>query len=213
MLSVPIYDVNGVRTGAMEIDPKLLGEKIRPQLLKQAIVVHLDNCRQKSARTRSRGMVAGSTRKLYRQKGTGRARMGTIRTNIRRGGGVAFAKQAPVSFKSLSRGMRTLAWRNAVLVKIQSDDAMIVEGLSFEAPKTSRLAATLSKLGADRGCVLATAGMDRMTYLSGRNLLKTEVRPVEELNAYEVLRRKKLLFTKGAFEAMLRRLEGAGGSS
>lgn len=206
MMSVPVVSTNGERIGAMEIDPGLLGGRLRPTLLKQAIVAYLDHQRHFAARTRSRGMVAGSTRKLYRQKGTGNARAGTIRTCIRRGGGRAFAKQPPFSHKELPRGMRTLAWKNAILAKIRAEDVLIVEGLSMSAPKTKTLAQMLSRLGASEGCVLATNGVERNLYLSGRNIPKTEVRPVSDLNAYEILRRRKLVFTKPAFEALLKRV-------
>ncbi len=213
MAAVPVFDVNGERTGEVEIDPALLGGRVRTALLKQAIVAHLDHQRQRSARTRSRGMVVGSTRKIYRQKGTGRARMGTLRTVIRRGGGVAFAKQAPFGRKTLPRKMRTLARNSAVLAKIQSQDALIIDGLELDAPKTRVMAKLLAGVGASRGCVFATRGPDANVYLSGRNLPKTEIRAVEQLNAYEVLRRPKLVFTKPAFEAFCQMAEaGRSGS-
>ncbi|MCG3130024.1 MAG: 50S ribosomal protein L4 [Phycisphaerae bacterium] len=206
MLAVPVYTTDGQRVGQMEVDPELLGGRVRPTLLKQAVVAYLDHQRQFSARTKSRSMVAGSTRKLYRQKGTGRARMGNIRTCVRRGGGRAFAKQAPFAHKTMPRGMRSLAWRNAVLAKLKTEDVLIVDGLAMSAPKTKALAGTLKKIGVDRGCVLATNGVERALHLSGRNIPKTEVRPMLELNAYEILRRRKLVFTKPAFEAFLTRV-------
>lgn len=210
MLSVPVFSTSGERIGAMEIDPKHLGGRLRPTLLKQAVVAFLDHQRHFSARTRSRGMVAGSTRKLYRQKGTGNARAGTIRTCVRRGGGRAFAKQPPFSHKELPRGMRVMAWKNAILAKIRKEDVLIVDGLAMNAPKTKSLAQTLGRVGASGGCVLATNGVERNLYLSGRNLPKTEVRPVSDLNAYEILRRRKLVFTKPAFETLLERVGARG---
>ena len=208
MVTIPVYDCSGQRTGELEIDPALLGGRVRPALLKQAVVAHLDHQRQHSARTRSRGMVSGSTRKIYRQKGTGRARMGTVRTVIRRGGGVAFAKQAPFSRKGFPRKMRVLARNSAILAKIQDEDVMVVEGYQPQAPKTRELAVMLAKIGASSGCVFATPDLDQNVYLSGRNLPKTEIRTVAQLNAYEVLRRKKLVFTKAAFEGFCEMVRG-----
>ncbi len=206
MMTVPVFKSSGERVGEMEIDPALLGTRVRPTLLKQAVVAYLDHQRHFAARTRSRSMIAGATRKIYRQKGTGRARMGPIRSCVRRGGGRAFPKQAPFGSKELPRGMRTLAWKNAILAKIKHESVLIVDDLRMDKPKTKALAATLTRLGAAGSCVLAISGVDRNIHLSGRNLPKTEVRPVTELNAYEILRRKKLVFTRSGFEALLARV-------
>jgi len=158
-------------------------------------------------------MVVGSTRKLYRQKGTGRARAGTVRTGIRRGGGVTFAKQGPFPRKVLPRKMRSLARNSAVLAKIQSQDALVVDGFELDEPKTRVMVKLLTEVGAATGCVFATREPDANVYLSGRNIPKTEIRAVNQLTAYEVLRRKKLVFTKPAFEAFCRMAQAGGSGS
>ena len=203
MLAVPVFDMNGRRKGQMEIDPQLLGGRVRVRLLKQAIVAYLDHQRQDSARTKGRSDVEGSTRKLYRQKGTGNARAGTLRTPIRRGGGRAFAKRGPRATKELPRKMRRLARNSALLAKIQAEDVLIVDEMQFPEIKTKAMTSMLSALGVDTSCVLATHGHDRNVYLSARNIPCTDVRLAEELNAYEVLRRRKLVFTKPAFEGLM----------
>jgi large subunit ribosomal protein L4 len=195
--------MNGEQTGSMQVDEQLFGGEVRPALLKQAIVLWQTNQRQASAQTRNRNMVAGSTRKLYRQKGTGNARMGTVRTVIRRGGGVAFAKGEQNLRRTMPQKMRQRARNSAVLAKLQSNDVAVVESLSMSEPKTKTLFGMLKKVGADRGCVIATQGTDGVVYRSGRNIPKTEIRPVHELNAYEICRRRKLVFTKEAFETVL----------
>lgn len=202
MISVPVVDKQGNDAGSLEIDPAVLGGRVRPALLKQAIVAYQSNRRQGSARTRSRGMVSGSTRKLYRQKGTGNARMGTVRTCIRRGGGVAFAKSEQTWQKVLPKKMRRLARNNAILAKLTSHDAVIVRDLSFETPKTKDFAALLRAVEADRGCVVALADFNDVIYRSGRNIPKTDIRDVRQLNAYDVLRRRKLLLSEDAFELL-----------
>jgi len=207
MVSIPVYNVVGERTGDVDIDDALLGGRVRPHLLKQAIVTYLDHQRHHSAHTRSRGMVTGSTRKLYRQKGTGRARMGMARMPIRRGGGVTFAKKAPFPRKRLPRSLRSLAWKNAILAKIKTNDALILDDFVCERPQTNTLAKTLSRVGVEAGCLLAIPAIDRAVYLSGRNIPKTEVRPISQLNAYEILRRRKLVFTKPAFDVLKESLE------
>lgn len=207
MMEVPVYkfDSQGgtvAPAGAVEIDPAILGGKVRPQLLKQAVVMFLANSRQNTSATRSRGMVEGSTRKLYRQKGTGNARMGTIRTNIRRGGGVAFAKGAQDYSQALPKKMRRLARNNAILAKLETGDVAIVDGLSFARPRTKLFATMVHALGGARGCTVALAELDPNTFLSGRNVAKADVKPVRELNAYDILRRRKLIFTREAFECL-----------
>ena len=199
MLSVPVYNEGGEQVGTEQIDEALLGGAVNASLLKQAVVMYQANRRQGTVATKSRGLVEGSTRKIYRQKGTGRARMGTVRTNIRRGGGVAFAKTTRDFRQAMPKKMRRRARNQAVLAKIQSDNALIVDGLRFEAPKTARFAALLQKVQAGRGCVFATAGTDVVLYKSGRNIPRTEIRDVAELNAYDILSRRKLIFTREAF--------------
>jgi len=202
-MDVPVYNTSGEQTGSMQIDESVLGDRVRIDLLKQAVVMWRSNQRQGSARTKSRGMVTGSTRKLYRQKGTGNARMGSSRTVIRRGGGVAFAKGGQNFRKEMPKKMRRLARNSALLAKLQSSSVAIVDPLDITEPKTKVLNKALRLLGADQGCVLALGSPSEAIYKSARNIPRTEIRQVHELNAYEILRRRKLLFTKPAFEAVV----------
>ncbi len=203
MIDVPVFNMAGEQTGSMQIDEAILGTRVRPRLMKQAIVAYLAAQRQGSARTKSKGMIEGSTRKLFRQKGTGNARMGQVRTPIRRGGGVAFAKTARDFRRDMPKKARRLARNSAILAKIRSNDALIVDPLELAQPKTRELAKVFKAVGASAGCVLALGQPSDVLYKSGRNIAKTEIRPVSELCAYEVLRRKKLVFTKSAFEALV----------
>jgi len=203
MIDVPVYDMSGEQTGTMQIDEVVLGGRVRLELLKQAVVTWRANQRQGSARTRSRSMTAGSTRKLYRQKGTGNARMGTVRTALRRGGGVAFAKRERSFRRDMPRKMRQLARNSALLAKLRSGSVAIVDPINIDTPKTKVFWAMLRAVGADRGCVVALESPSPELYKSGRNIPRTEIRQVHELNAYEILRRRKLLFSRGAFEAVV----------
>ncbi|MCH7883799.1 MAG: 50S ribosomal protein L4 [Planctomycetes bacterium] len=200
MLTVPIFNMEGKRTGEVQVDPEVLGRRVRPRIIKQAIVAYLDHQRQYSARTKGRSDVEGSTRKIFRQKGTGNARMGGIRNPVRRGGGCTFAKRVPGSRKNFPKKMRRLALCSALLAKIQANEALIVEDLSFAEPKTRAFASMLSALGVEQGCLVALHERDKSTYLSGRNIPDTDIRLVDDLTAYEVLRRKRLIFTGPAFK-------------
>lgn len=204
MFEVPVYNMSGEKTGTMQVDEALLGGEVRVDLLKQSVVQYRANQRQGSARTKSRGMVQGSTRKLYRQKGTGNARMGPVRSPIRRGGGRAFAKAARHTWRDMPRKMRQLARNSALLAKLQADAVAVVDPLSVgAAPRTKALYTLFKAVGADRGCLLALEGLNPVVYKSGRNIPRTEVRPVSELCAYEILRRRKVLFSRAALEAVL----------
>ena len=212
MLTVPVFDMQAQRTGAIEVDPAWLGGRVRPRLIKQAVVAYLDHRRQYSARTKGRSDVEGSTRKLYRQKGTGNARMGTIRTPIRRGGGRTFAKRVPGSRKELPKKMRRLARDSALLAKIQAGEVAVVDELRCPEPKTRPLARLLETLSAalerKRGWTVAMHEYDRNVLLSGRNIPDADIRVVDDLNAYDVLRRKLLVFTRPALERYLARCRG-----
>ncbi len=203
MLEIPVYDMSGSRTGSMEVDPEVLGGRVRARLLKQAIVANQANRRQGTAATRSRGVVVGSTRKIYRQKGTGNARMGNARTCVRTGGGVAFAKGKQNFSRALPKKMRRLARNNAILAKIVAEKVVVVDGLTLEVPKTKDIVKLLGGIGATRGCVLALNEPNDVVYRSGRNLPKTDVRLLCELNAYEILRRDTLIVARPALEALI----------
>ncbi len=203
MIDVPVYSVSGEQTGSMQIDEASLGGRVRVELLKQAVVMWRSNQRQGSARTKSRGMVQGSTRKLFRQKGTGNARMGNVRTAIRRGGGVAFAKREQNWRREMPRKMRQLARNSALLAKLQGGQVAIVDFSPLAEIKTRPFQAMLKAVGAERGCVVALEGTNPVLYKSGRNIPKTEIRQVHELNAYEILRRRKVLFSPAAFQAVI----------
>ena len=203
MINVPVYNMSGEQTGSMEVDEARLGGKVRLDLLKQAVVMWQSNQRQGSARTKNRARVQGSTRKLFRQKGTGNARMGTVRTCVRRGGGVAFAKLARHLRRDMPRKMRQLARNSALLAKMRAGNVLVVDPLEVAEPKTKPFHQMLKKLGADRGCVVATESPNAMIFKSGRNIPKTEVRQVHELNAYEILRRQKVIFTRKALEVVV----------
>jgi large subunit ribosomal protein L4 len=203
MIELMVYNQKGEQVDTVEVDEARLGGHVRPKLLKQALVMYHANRRVGTASTRSRGMVAGSTRKIYRQKGTGHARMGAVRSPVRRGGGMAFAKSPRDFSQTMPRKMRRLARNSAILAKMQSNETVIVDDLTFEQPKTKAFAGVLESLKIRTGCLVALAKSDDVVWKSGRNLPKTEIRPVAQLNAYEVLRRKHLLMTRAALDLLL----------
>jgi len=205
MLEVPVYNVSGQQIDTWQVDEQAFGGKVNVALLKQAVVTYHANRRQGTAATKSRGMVEGSTRKLYAQKHTGNARRGNIRTNIMRGGGVAFAKRARDFRKAFPKNMRKAALKSAILAKLLGHDLMVLDGLSVQAPRTKEMAGVLRNLKIDRSCLLALAGPDRNVYLSSRNIPGLTVRPAAELNAFDVATRQKMLVTAEAMKALMAR--------
>lgn len=205
MLEVPVYNTSGEKIDAVEVDEAMFGSRVNVALLKQAVVAYHSARRQGTAATKSRGMTVGSTRKVFRQKGTGNARRGPVRSPVVRGGGVTFAKR-PHSFrKDLPRKMRKAALDSAILAKMIGQDLMIVDGLTAEKPRTRQMAELLRNLQINRSCLLALAGRDRNIYLSSRNIQDLTVRITDELNAFDVATRQKMLVTSEAMKALMDR--------
>lgn len=203
MLEVPVYNTNGEKIDSLQVDEARFGGVVNVPLVKQAIVAYHANRRQGAAATKSRGQVAGSTKKMFRQKGTGYARRGSRRTNILRGGGMAFGKK-PRSFrKKLPRNMRKAALASAILAKMLGEDLLVIDGLRMDAPKTADLARLLRALEINRSCLLALHDRDPNVYLSSRNLPDLTVRTTAELNAFDVAMRRKMLVTSEAMQAWL----------
>jgi large subunit ribosomal protein L4 len=205
MIDVPVHDMQGNAVGSMSIDEGLLGGEVRPALLKQAYVMFHANRRQGSARTRGRGDVAGSTRKLYKQKGTGNARVGTRRTPTRKGGGVAFAKTKTREAYRLDmpRKQRQLANRNALLAKLVDSEVKVVDRMDFAEPKTSVMRNLLAALGVDRTCLVALDRTNRNAALAARNLADADTIRAEQLNAFELLNHRYLVIEKAQLEAFV----------
>ncbi|RKY09722.1 MAG: 50S ribosomal protein L4, partial [Planctomycetota bacterium] len=135
MIDVAVHNREGAEIDSLQVDESLFGTSVRHSLLKQAIVMYHANKRVGTAATKSRGMVEGSCRKLFRQKGTGNARVGNSRTGKRVGGGVTFAKVRRDFGKRMPKKQRRLARDSAILAKLLSGGVVVVDDLSFDAPK------------------------------------------------------------------------------
>jgi large subunit ribosomal protein L4 len=169
----------------------------------QAIVMYHANQRQGTVRTLARGEVEGSTRKIYRQKGTGNARMGTVRQPVRVGGGHAKQKRPKDWRQAMPKKARRLARNSAILSKIQSKDIRVVDKIALEQPKTKLMAGVFKALGIDRTCLFALDGRDENLLRSARNIDRTTLTTVDQLNAWEILKNRTLLMTRAGFEQLL----------
>ncbi|HWB09659.1 MAG TPA: 50S ribosomal protein L4 [Pirellulales bacterium] len=211
MASLPIYDRSGKQVGSYELDPTSLAPHINKQLLHDVVVMYQSNARLGTAKSKSRGEVAGTTKKMYRQKGTGNARAGSRRSGIRRGGGHIFAKRPRDWSYRLPRKALQTATRMALAARIRDGEVVVIDELSFAAPKTKEMAGILKALKCDQTSLLvATAAYDANVYKSGRNIDKVSVSPVSDLNALTILSPRKLLVTKAALDAIRQRAEASG---
>lgn len=206
MISVSIRDMSGSESGTYEFDPADLASGVNRQLLHDAAVMYEANRRQGTVQTKSRGMVNGSTHKLFRQKGTGRARAGNARTPVRRGGGHAFGKKPRDYSYRLPRKSLRIATKMALLSKFQDEQAVVLSDWQCTEPKTKVVAHALKSLGVDGASVLlATSGVDANVWRSARNISGVRVLPASDLNAWDLLRHRNLVVTVAAMDQLLGR--------
>jgi large subunit ribosomal protein L4 len=210
-LSVPVYTRAGEQAGSVTIDPAEFGGKINKQLLHEVALMYLANQRAGTHSTKRRGEVAGSTKKVFRQKGTGRARIGTKRTNKRVGGGTAKGPKPRDYEYHLPRKAVRAATRMAVLSKFRDNQALVIDDdMAFAEPRTKEMAGLLRALNVYNTTVLiGTAGLNRNAYMSARNIPGVEIYPAAEFNAYTVLKQRRLLLTKAALEELRQKAQAA----
>jgi large subunit ribosomal protein L4 len=203
MIEVPIFDQKGQKVESLQVDEAKLGGRVRNALLKQAMVAYHANQRQGTVQTLARGEVAGATRKVFRQKGTGNARTGGIRNPIKKGGGHAKQKRPKEWRQAIPKKVRRLARNNAILSKLQSNDVRVLIDLKLPEAKTKHIAGIYKALGIDRSCLLAINGRDEAVEKSARNLDRTTLTTVSQLNAWDILRNRTLLLTKEGLVSLL----------
>jgi len=211
MVNLPIYNRAGAEVGRYEIDPAEIAPKISRQLLHDVVVMYQASARQGTHRTKDRGDVAGTTKKMYRQKGTGHARAGSRRAPQRRGGYHVFALRERDYGYRLPKKAVQAATRMAIAYKLQSGDVVVLDELSLAEPKTREVAGVLKALNLLGTTVhLATAALDPVVVKSARNIDGVTISPVAELNALAVLRPRKLLVTRAALDLIRQRAAARG---
>jgi large subunit ribosomal protein L4 len=208
MVSLPVYNRSGAEVGKYDIDLDALAPKINQQLLHDVVVMYQASARQGTHRTRDRSEVAGTTKKMYRQKGTGNARAGSRRAPQRRGGYHVFALRPRDYGYRLPKKAVQAATRMAIARKLRSQDVVVIDELAFSEPKTKEMAGILKALKLTGTTTLVTtAALDSNVYRSARNIDKVTVSPVGELNALAVLQPRKMLVTRAALDAIKERVK------
>jgi large subunit ribosomal protein L4 len=203
VIEVPVFDQSGQKIDTVNVDEAKLGGTVRKNLLKQAFVAYHANQRQGTVQTLARGEVAGATRKVFRQKGTGNARTGGIRNPIKKGGGHAKQKRPKEWRLDMPKKARRLARNSAILMKLQSNDVRVISEFKFAEAKTKHMAGVYKALGIDRSCLLALSGRDESVERSARNLARTTLTTVAQLNVWDLLRNRTLLLTKEGLQQIL----------
>jgi large subunit ribosomal protein L4 len=223
MLTIPVYNPAGERIGEETIDPADFGGEINKQLLHDVVLMHLAARRVGTVNTRGRADVAGSGKKIFRQKGTGNARAGAKRTNKRKGGGVAFARRNRDYRYSMPKKAVRTAVRMALLSKFQDGQAMVLDGLALSQPKTKEVAKALRAIRRPdlsegeavesvgetkaqalkrtlerRSILLGLPAHDPVVHRSARNIEGVKVAPVAEFNTYDILKQRYLVLTREA---------------
>jgi len=198
-----VKNAEGKKVGECRLDPALFDGTVNTTLLYQAITMYHANQRQGNASTKTRAYVRGGGKKPWRQKGTGRARVGSIRSPLWRGGGIIFGPHPRDYSFTIPKKMKKIALLMAIDAKVKAGECTVLEGLSLQSPKTKELQALIKKAGlADKKTLLAVEAPDKNLALASRNIAALLVKPYQELNAYEVLHAHHLLMTKSTFEKL-----------
>ncbi len=200
-----VHTYGGGKKETREVDEALFGEKVLGRNLKDILVMYEANRRQGTAKTKERGEIAGSNKKPWKQKHTGRARAGSVKSPIWRGGGTIFGPKPRDYSYAAPKKQRRLALRSALLAKLQDGEVYVVDGFPTDSPSTKQAAALLAAAGVEGGATVVSKEVDVVMMKSLRNLPKVDVSPVGDLNARSVLLRKNLVFTPDAFDALLSR--------
>ena len=206
-MQVNVRNGAGEQVSTIEVDDAVFGLKPNLAVMHQAVLAHLANRRAGDASTKGRGEVAGSTVKIRKQKGTGRARQGSIRAPHHRHGGIVFGPKPRDFSQAFPKRMRRLAIRSALSSKAADGELIVLDELTVDGPKTKSIMGPVRAAGAARSALLVTATSNRDVHLSTRNLKDATYLPADRINAYDVLKHKYLVLTVDA----VRRIEALWG--
>jgi len=200
MPKVALFKQDGSQTGDIELNEAVFGIEPNTHVLHEAVVMQRASLRQGTHKVKNRSEVRGGGRKPWRQKGTGRARQGSIRSPQWVGGGVVFGPTPRSYSYKLPKKVRRLALKSALSSKVANDNVVVLEQLAFEAPKTKQFVDMLNNLKVDTKALIVTTEKDDNVIRSANNLQEVKVLTVEEVNVLDLLAHDKLILTKDAAE-------------
>ena len=205
-MKIAIKDIKGMAQGELEVKFPIVEDGKGTQAVHDAVVAYQAAQRMGTACTKNVGDVAGTNKKPWRQKGTGRARAGSFQSPLWRGGGVVFGPKPRDFTKKISRKTRQLALRKALSERLKAGDVVVVDDLKLGSPKTKDFVGVLSALELNGSALMVTQDADKNLTLASRNVPNVTLTTCDLLSTYDVLRPDKLVFTKGAFEKVEARL-------
>lgn len=201
MPNVSVYKTDGKEAGKIELKEEVFGVEINKSVMHDAVVAHLANRRQGTQSALTRSEVRGGGIKPFRQKGTGRARQGTIRAPQMTHGGVVFAPKPRDYSMKLNKKVRALAMCCALSQKVQDEDIIVMEDLKMKAPKTKEMAEILKNLKAEKALIV-TNGKDEDVVRAAANIQGVKTMPASTLSVYDILKYEKFIVTKDAVKAI-----------
>lgn len=197
-MQVPVYNLTGEVTDHIEVSQQVFATMFNQAVVHQVMVGQRANARQGTASTKTRGEVSGSTRKLFRQKGTGAARAGAVKSPLRRGGGITFGPKPRSYRQAVPKKMRRLALRCVLSAKVRDKELIILEQLKLEQAKTKEMVRILAALGVGSSALVVTSEPEENVVKSARNLPGIKTMPASLLNVVDILSYKMLLMTVAA---------------
>jgi len=207
-LKIDVYNIQGEKVGEMELDPEVFDGKVNKALLYQVINAYLTNRRKGTANTKTRGEVRGSGRKPWPQKHTGRARVGSVRSPIWRGGGVVFGPKPRDYYIKLPVKMKRLALKSGLNAKYLDQALLLLDSLQVDTPKTKKFQEILEKLHIlNTKTLFITDQASKTTRLSCRNIPYVFLKSASEVTAYDVLNCKKLVITQEGLKQIQERIK------
>jgi large subunit ribosomal protein L4 len=202
MIKVQVFDNSGNPLEDISLPEERFGGKVRRELLRDTIIMHEANHRRGTASTKTRGEVKGGGRKPWKQKHTGRARAGDIRSPIWRGGGVVFGPRPRDYSFSMHRKAKKVALQSAILSKLIDNEVILINGLELDSPSTKKMATLLKCLDIRESCLIVMQEFDETIWKSTRNIHNVKLRVASDLNAYDVIKYKKLLIVKDVLDGL-----------
>jgi len=197
MPKVALYNTQGSQVGEIQLKDEIFGIEPNESVVHEAVVMQMASVRRGTSSTKSRGEVRGGGRKPWRQKGTGRARVGTTRSPIWRGGSIVFGPKPRDYSYSIPKKKRRLALKSVLSAKVLDGELIVLDELSFEQPKTKEMIRVLDALKAQKALVV-TRDLDENVYKSARNIQGIIPITASDLNVYDILCHDKLVITKDA---------------
>ena len=198
MPKVAVYDMRGAQVGEIDLNDKVFGIEPNEAVVQQFVKMQLANKRVGTASTKTRAEVRGGGKKPWKQKGTGRARVGSSRNPVWRGGGIAFGPKPRDYSYTLPRKVRRLALKSALSSKVLDSNVIVVDILNFDEPRTKLMIETLGLLNAGAKTLVVTAEGDVNVYKSARNIPGVKSLKADYINVFDVLKHETLLMTKDA---------------